>query len=62
MDKDRIRLKAYLIVFSVLLLTGTIGFIFLENLSIVDSIYFLIKFCMFQTIGRTITSTKPIRD
>ncbi len=40
METDRIRLRLYLVVFTVLLFVGTIGFMFLENLSLVDSIYF----------------------
>lgn len=40
METDRIRLKLYLVVFTALLFVGILGFMFLENLSFVDSIYF----------------------
>ena len=40
METTRIRFKLYLVVFTVLLFVGTIGFMFIENLSFVDSIYF----------------------
>jgi voltage-gated potassium channel len=40
MERDRIRLRFYLVVFTALLLSGILGFIFMENLSLVDSIYF----------------------
>lgn len=40
MKTDRIRLRLYLIVFTVLLFIGTTGFMFIENLSLVDAIYF----------------------
>ena len=40
METDRIRLRLYLVVFTVLLSVGVLGFMFLENLSLVDSIYF----------------------
>lgn len=40
MEFSRIRFRLYLVVFTVLLFGGTIGFMFIENLSLVDSIYF----------------------
>jgi voltage-gated potassium channel len=40
METDRIRLRFYLVVFTVLLFVGILGFMFIENLSLVDSIYF----------------------
>jgi len=40
METDRIRLRFYLVVFTALLLSGILGFMFMENLSLVDSIYF----------------------
>jgi len=40
METDRIRLRLYLVVFTVLLFVGILGFMFTENLSLVDSIYF----------------------
>jgi voltage-gated potassium channel len=40
METDRIRLRLYLVVFTVLLSVGILGFMFLENLSLMDSIYF----------------------
>ena len=40
METDRIRLRLYLVVFTALLFVGTLGFMFIENLSLVDSIYF----------------------
>ncbi len=40
MEADRFRLKLYLVVFTALLLVGILGFMFFENLSFVDSIYF----------------------
>ena len=40
METDRIRLRLYLVVFTVLLFVGITGFMFIENLSLVDSIYF----------------------
>ena len=40
METNRIRFRLYLVVFTVLLFGGTIGFMFIENLSLVDSIYF----------------------
>jgi len=40
METNRIRFRLYLVVFTVLLFVGTIGFMFIENLSLVDSIYF----------------------
>ena len=42
MEADRIRLKLYLFVFAALLLIGSMGFMLVENLSLVDSIYFAI--------------------
>lgn len=42
MEADRIRLKLYLFVFAALLLIGSLGFMLVENLSFVDSIYFAI--------------------
>ncbi|UCE56793.1 MAG: two pore domain potassium channel family protein [Desulfobacterales bacterium] len=42
MEADRIRLRLYLCVFTALLLVGSFGFMFIENLSLVDSIYFAI--------------------
>lgn len=42
MEADRIRLKLYLFVFAALLLLGSLGFMLIENLSLVDSIYFAI--------------------
>ena len=42
MEADRIRLRLYLFVFAVLLLAGSVGFMYVENLSLVDSIYFAI--------------------
>jgi hypothetical protein len=42
MQADRIRLKLYLFVFTALLFVGGLGFMFIENLSLVDSIYFTI--------------------
>lgn len=40
METDRIRLRLYLVVFTALLLSGILGFMFMEHLSLVDSIYF----------------------
>ena len=40
METDRIRLRLYLAMFTVLLFIGIAGFMFIENLSFVDSIYF----------------------
>jgi voltage-gated potassium channel len=40
MKTDWIKLKLYLVVFTGLLFVGTLGFMFIENLSLVDSIYF----------------------
>ena len=40
METTRIRFRLYLVMFTVLLFVGTIGFMFIENLSFVDSIYF----------------------
>ena len=42
MEADRIRLKLYLFVFTALLIAGSLGFMLIENLSLVDSIYFTI--------------------
>jgi voltage-gated potassium channel len=42
METNRIRLKLYLAVFTALLFLGILGFIFIENLSVVDAIYFSI--------------------
>lgn len=42
METDRIRLRLYLVVFTVLLFVGILGFMLTENLSLVDSIYFSI--------------------
>lgn len=42
MKTDRIRLKIYSAVFAVLLSLGTIGFMFIENVSFTDAIYFSI--------------------
>ena len=42
MEANRIRLKLYLAVFTALLLLGILGFMFIENLSLVDAIYFSI--------------------
>ena len=42
METDRIRIRLYLIIFFALLLLGTVGFMFLENLSLADAIYFSI--------------------
>jgi voltage-gated potassium channel len=42
MEANRIRLKLYLAVFTALLLLGTLGFMFIENLSLIDAIYFSI--------------------
>ena len=42
MESDRIRLRLYLLVFTALLLIGSFGFMYVENLSLVDSIYFAI--------------------
>ncbi len=42
MEADRIRLRLYLFVFAALLLVGSLGFMYVENLSLVDSIYFAI--------------------
>lgn len=40
METDRIRLRLYLVVFTALLFVGILGFMFIENLSFVDAIYF----------------------
>jgi len=40
METDQIRRRFYLVVFTALLLLGILGFMFIENLSLVDSIYF----------------------
>lgn len=42
MEADRIRVRLYSFVFTALLLVGSLGFMFIENLSLVDSIYFAI--------------------
>ncbi|UCF93581.1 MAG: hypothetical protein JSW39_05305 [Desulfobacterales bacterium] len=42
METERIRLRLYSVVFMALLLIGIIGFMFVENFSLVDSIYFSI--------------------
>ena len=42
MNKDRLRLKLYLAIFSALLIIGILGFMVIENLSLVDAIYFAI--------------------
>lgn len=42
METNRIRLKLYLAVFTTLLLLGILGFMFIENLSLIDAIYFSI--------------------
>jgi len=42
MEADRTRLRLYLFVFTALLLIGSFGFMYVENLSLVDSIYFAI--------------------
>ena len=42
MEADRIRLKLYFTVFISLLLLGIFGFMIIENLSLVDAIYFSI--------------------
>lgn len=42
METDRIRLKLHLAVFIALLLLGIFGFMIIENLSLVDAIYFSI--------------------
>jgi hypothetical protein len=42
MQTEKIRLKLYLAVFTALLSVGILGFMFIENLSLVDAIYFSI--------------------
>lgn len=42
MEAPRIRLKIHLVVFTVLLSVGTIGFMFIEKFSLTDAIYFSI--------------------
>jgi voltage-gated potassium channel len=42
METNRIRLKLYLAVFTTLLLLSILGFMFIENLSLLDAIYFSI--------------------
>jgi len=42
MEANRIRLKLYLVIFTALLFLGVLGFMFIENLSLVDAIYFSI--------------------
>ena len=42
MDADAIRLRVYMSVFAALLLLGVAGFMALENLSLVDAVYFSI--------------------
>ena len=42
MEADRFRLRLYLFIFAALLFVGSLGFMYLENLSFVDSIYFAI--------------------
>ncbi len=42
METDRIRLRLYLVVFTALLFVGILGFMFIENLSLVDAMYFSI--------------------
>jgi len=42
METDRFRLKLYLTVFMALLMLGIVGFMIIENLSLVDAIYFSI--------------------
>ena len=42
MNKDRLRLKIYLAIFTALLIIGILGFMVIENLSLVDAIYFAI--------------------
>lgn len=49
MEADRIRLKLYLFVFTALLFVGILGFMYIENLSLVDSIYF--SFVTMATVG-----------
>ena len=41
-EKSKIRLRIYLAVFAVLLSVGIIGFMFIENMSLTDAIYFSI--------------------
>jgi len=41
-EKNKIRLRFYLAAFAVLLLFGIIGFMFIENMSLTDAIYFSI--------------------
>jgi voltage-gated potassium channel len=42
MEKNKIRLRIYLAVIVVLLSAGIIGFMFIENMSLTDAIYFSI--------------------
>ena len=42
MEKDRLRIKLYLIIFIALLISGIFGFMLSENLSPIDAIYFSI--------------------
>jgi voltage-gated potassium channel len=41
-EKNKIRLRIYLTALAVMLLVGTIGFMFIENMSLTDAIYFSI--------------------
>ena len=40
METDRIRFRLYAILFATLLILGVLGFMVVERLSLVDSIYF----------------------
>ena len=42
MGSDKLRLNIYTLIFTILLSLGTVGFMFLEGLSFVDSLYFSI--------------------
>ena len=42
MDALRFRLKIFIFIFLIILLTGVIGFIYIEGLTFVDALYFTI--------------------
>jgi voltage-gated potassium channel len=59
MEADRIRFRIYLLVFAALLVAGSVGFMYVEDLSLVDSIYFAIV--TMATVGYQSKSNKCFR-
>ena len=59
MDPLRVRLRIYLIIFFVVMISGTFGFMIIENLSLADALYFSIVTIATVGYGDIHPATQP---